>query len=574
MVKTAASSAIPVADQARAAIRERYRAAAQRLEQQGRIEEAAFVFADLLADHMTAGTLLERHGRLELAARLAEARGAAPEQVVRLWFLAGDHRRAIDVARRHRAWANAVAQLERKKDPAAVRLRMLWADHVADAGDFAGAVAIAWPIESLRRVVATWIDRGIAAGGPAGARLLIRKLVISPDELASLAPQITAVLDDLEPGSFPCRTALGEELIGSPTGPELRAVARSAARALLRDHGAGIANREPRLIRSLIHYTADATLRADMPDLAGHPGGAGAAPAAVIARRWSAGDTGVTAVYDAAQLPSGRLVVALGELGVRVLGRDGRVIAHIDQPAVRLVVSDHGTRALAIMPRGQVQRIARLDLVDRRGAYWCDAECSGGARSFDGDVWLATQGNEVLAIDTTGPRWRAIWGVALDRAVAPGTIRREPAGFAVDVLTAAGMHHWFYEGFTLRRRLQRPWDNDVITVGWYLRRDTLALSSKGLSAGDWTIPLAGASGSDVELTGERAALAQTVAAGMMITAFDLAQRRAIASFALEGAETVSLRIAERDLVIADDRGRVIVADATTGLVSRDLRIAL
>jgi hypothetical protein len=136
-----ASSALPLGDDALAVIRARYRMAAERLERAGRIDEAAFVLAELLSDVQAAIALLERHQRFALAARLAEARGLAPGLVVRLWFLARDRQRAIDCARRHRAWGDAIARLERDGQGRGDALRLVWADHLADAGDFAQAVA-------------------------------------------------------------------------------------------------------------------------------------------------------------------------------------------------------------------------------------------------------------------------------------------------------------------------------------------------------------------------------------------------------------------------------------------------
>ena len=51
-----------------------YHASYKRLEAQNRIEEAAFVLAELLHANEQAVALLERHGKLKLAAELAEGR--------------------------------------------------------------------------------------------------------------------------------------------------------------------------------------------------------------------------------------------------------------------------------------------------------------------------------------------------------------------------------------------------------------------------------------------------------------------------------------------------------------------
>src|SRR6185369_2297548 len=96
-----------------------YRASFKRLEAQNRIEEAAFVLAELLRANEEAVAFLERHGRLRLAAELAEGRELPPGLVVRQWFIAGDIKRAVAIARRTRAFADAVARLETKdKDQA------------------------------------------------------------------------------------------------------------------------------------------------------------------------------------------------------------------------------------------------------------------------------------------------------------------------------------------------------------------------------------------------------------------------------------------------------------------------
>ena len=505
--RASASSAIPLADQTIALVRERYRAAAKRLEEQGRIDEAAFVYAELLDDVRGAIALLERHARFELAAKLAEGHRLEPGFVVRLWFLAGDRTRAIDIARRERAWADAIARLERDRDPRADVLRMLWADHLADAGDFVRAVDVAWPSKPSHALLESWIDRGLAAEGTVAARMCIKKLVIAPRAYDQVMPQVLALLDADD--SAP-RVELAHELLAAPPSKQLRTLARPIARAIVRDGAAGLA-------RDVVTYAQDAALRADLP----------AVPAAARAElradaRWAASDAGTVPVFDAAALPGDRLLVALGELGVHLLGRDGRVLARIDQPADRLVVSDVGTRALACSMRGEVMRIARLDLVQRRGAHWCDAPCGGGADSFDGDLWVATHGNEVLAVDTLAARWRVVWGVDIDGEVVGLAVHRDREKLAIDAICLDGIERWSYEGFTLRARTRRPLERYTAFAGEY-------------SASEH---------------------------GGVVTAFH--RDRCIAALHLDGAARIAIRIAFDRLTVCDDRGRVIVLDLRSG----------
>ena len=134
-----ARSSIPTSADLYAFLREKYRDLAARLERAGRIEEAAFVFADLLADPAGAVALLERNGRFDLAASLAEARELAPGLIVRLWFLAGDVERAIAVARRTGAFADAVDRLKDRPDDQR-RLAGHWAVSLAKIARFHAAI--------------------------------------------------------------------------------------------------------------------------------------------------------------------------------------------------------------------------------------------------------------------------------------------------------------------------------------------------------------------------------------------------------------------------------------------------
>ncbi|MFD7416331.1 bpX6 domain-containing protein, partial [Kitasatospora purpeofusca] len=162
---------------------ELYRAAAERLERQGRLDEAAFVLADLLAAPAEAVALLERHGRLSQAAELAEGRAMVADLVVRLWWRSGDRARAVRIAHRRGAFATAVARLAATDPQAARELRLAWAEHCRAAGDRLGAVEAVWPDEALRPSVAADLRDAVALGGPVRGRALPHLLAL-PDLMA------------------------------------------------------------------------------------------------------------------------------------------------------------------------------------------------------------------------------------------------------------------------------------------------------------------------------------------------------------------------------------------------------
>lgn len=578
MSRSTASSTIPVADRAIAAMRERYRAAAARLEQQGRINDAAFVLADLLGDVLAAIALLERHERFAVAAELAEGRDLAPPVAIRLWLLAGNVQRAIDLARRHHAWAAVLERLTHDRDRRADPLRLLWAEHLASAGDYVQAVAVAWPLAPARALIGVWIDRAIAVGGPAAARLLVKKLALDPASLPVVGPQVLAVLDgdrdggpERDPELDRTRRALLDELVAAPPGPALRTIARPAVRAWLRT---AVATGEPGatdLLDRLVRFADDATLRADRPAL---PRGSAPRDPRPLVLRWTAHDRGALAVWDAAALPGGRMLIALGELGVRILDRNGKIAARIDQPAEHLVLSDHGTRALALARRGQVVRIAKIDLALRRGWHWCDAECDGGAASFDGDLWLATQGREVLAIDTTAAHWRAVWGVQTEPADARCVVRRAAGAFVIEATSAAGCEHWFYEGFTLRRRDPRV-PRAEWTAARLLQRDWIAISRGALCGTDWRVQLDDLPVTAFDTAGELVVIAQPSAAGpgSVVTAVDTRAQQVVATLQLEAALQPMLRLTGTTLlVIPDEHGPIVLIDLAARCLVRELRV--
>ncbi|MFT3774166.1 MAG: bpX6 domain-containing protein [Minicystis sp.] len=388
-------------------LRQKYRAAFERLEREGRIDEAAFVLAELLQEAAEAVSFLERHGRLRLAAELAEARKLQPGLVVRQWFLAGDIGRAVRIARRHGAFADALLRLD--KHARAPELRVLWAETLAEAGDFAAAVDVIWPIESARRVGAAWIDRAIAQGGASAARMLAKKLQLVPESFPDVREMVLALLAADGPQASAERRAFAEALVLPTATPESRTLARPVLRALTQDAARSADPGAQRVVSRLVEHAGDAALRADMPAWPTITRPRLASVPAPHTLTIVATDSGSMPVLDAAHLPSGRLLVALGEAGVRVLGRDGRVLFHLDQPAHRLVVSDHGDRALALAPRGRgTFRLARLDLVGRRTEVWCDATIGTFAPDFDGSQWVVGRDDRLFLIDALESRFEAL----------------------------------------------------------------------------------------------------------------------------------------------------------------------
>ncbi|NVJ16398.1 bpX6 domain-containing protein [Myxococcus sp. AM010] len=441
------------------ALQQRYRDAFRRFEREGRIDEAAFVLAELLGAVEEAVSFLERHGRLKLAAELAEGRKLAPGLVVRQWFLARDVARAVAIARRSGAFGDAVARLERSNPPEARALRLLWAETLAEAGDFARAVQVVWPVAENRAPAREWLERGVASGGATGARLLAMWATAFADGLTAAGARVRELLDDDTPGRASERFVFGLALVEEPPSANRTALVVPTLRALLRDRAAGNARftSDLSLIKRLLGDAPDGTLRADLPALADclHPAWRDTHSRPRIDATVRASEAGTFTLHDAVVLPDGRLLYALGEAGARLVRADGRTVAHFDVPAFHLVPSIHGDRVLALARRGEVWRLSRLDLVTRRCSPWRDMTLTAWSPSYDGNVWFVASGTTVMMLDALAADCRALWRVP--------DLAREVSAIAADAthlsFIVGNQERWAYtlaDGPTLRERSELP----------------------------------------------------------------------------------------------------------------------
>ncbi|MQY13718.1 hypothetical protein SRB5_38690 [Streptomyces sp. RB5] len=451
-VRRPGGGSMPYDEDSHRRLRTLYRKAAAALEKDGRIEEAAFVLADLLDDALAAVTLLERHGRPRPAAELAEGRGLEPALVVRLWWRAGDRDRALRIARLRGAYEAAVERLAKVDPRAAGHLRLAWSADRWAAGDAVGAVEAAWPAEDLRAGAVSLARQGLDADAPHRPVLLAYALARRPDP--GHADEARALLAKPEPDEADwydqrafvrtLRTvdladrALDTEL----TGAALRAVLRAAP------HETDPAAR-PGLIRAL-RRRADPLLAADLPACPPPPD-------RPVLRLRAERRPGGLPLTDAVALSRTTVLTAHGELGVRLLGRDGRVRAAWDVPAHRLIAADHGGAALLVADRGEAQDVHRLDLTTRRTAHWATLAAGPLPTSYDGTVLPVPDADGLAFLETRAPRLRAL-ARELDRDHTVLALARTP-----DTLTALIRHRsgdqlrrWDLPRLTLRDRTGLP----------------------------------------------------------------------------------------------------------------------
>lgn len=444
-----------------AKLRAMYRRAFEQLRDTGDFDKAAFVLAELLQNSEEAVAFLEEHGRMELAAQIAEARDLAPGLVVRQWWLAGKRERAVQLAKLRNAFADAIVRLERdpKQSAEATAMRLLWGHQLAASGRFGAAVEAVWPAEEGRPFARRWLRLGLEEN-PFDVRLLCRALELEPRSWSEWQPLLHALWQSKSEDAPANRVRFARELIKSQTQGDAKATLSVAARATVRAHIGDVAAGRERLDKSewerLQTLAGDAILRADARLPTTLDTRKPATPIEIELR----GNEGTLAPRDAVRLESGELLVALGEAGAQLRSRDGRVKAHFDVPAHEIVRPFDGTGFLLLVPRDESMRVSKLDLRTRQTSVWGDLRLSCFAREFDGALWFVASAGRVRALDVSARSPVSLWdsgdlnGEAQDMAIAPGSLAVLVSRLGTDKQSFS-FESWRFElpSLVLRQRL-------------------------------------------------------------------------------------------------------------------------
>ncbi|WP_312317917.1 bpX6 domain-containing protein [Stenotrophomonas sp.] len=422
-------------------LRTMYRAAFERLDRAGRIDEAVFVLAELLHARQEALDYLVKHARLAQAAELALGWDMPPAMVIRLLMLAGDTARAVLVARRDNAFADAIALLQADHPEQAEALRTLWAVLRADHGDWLGAVETIWPLPSQRGQALAWLLAAEAAGTVLSVRALVQRATLLPETLADHAARIDALLE--VEGDAQLRLGMADALLDiGAHNASTRALAAHLLPVLASDRSRGRSHWPQERFQRLLKLSANAVLRADMPSWATTADAPVPAPLGRSPLLLTAPSPGLHSLHDLAGLPGGRYLVALGEAGAVVIDAQGRVQQRFAVPAFRLVIGDSGEAALAVATREQISRVERLDLATRRVTALGTIASATFASTFDTTGWTVLIDNRIRTVDASRHVNDVLWHVDL-----PGPVVAADFFGASEVYLVAAGHElevWRY----------------------------------------------------------------------------------------------------------------------------------
>lgn len=379
-------------------LRQVYRQTFERLDREGRIEEAVFVLAELLKVQQESLDYLEKHGRHQQAADLALAWDMPAATIVRLLCLAGSWQRALLVARRDDAFADAVRLLQDKYPEGADRLRLEWAESLTRKGLWLQAVEVIWPLTVERHRAAQWLLDAEAAGGALAVGALVKRAILLPDTLQAYGDWVEQLRDD--PTRHAERAALAEALLQHKNqAGALAWLAGATAHAIIADQVEGQGHLSHQQLQALVSMSKDKLLQADLPgQLPKRPANVSLCKVS-DALEWTAPFMGSRKIMDAVLLEGGRYLLALGEAGAVVIDANGETLCHFAVPAEQIVLA-HGRQVVLVLARrGEVWRISKLDLVTRSATDLGVHVFDVFARSFNGSNWTIGRGRQLRVVD-------------------------------------------------------------------------------------------------------------------------------------------------------------------------------
>lgn len=391
-------------------LRRVYRQTFERLDHAGRVEEAVFVLAELLKERQQALDYLEKHARYQQAADLALAWDMPPAVIVRLLCLAENWQRALLVARRDNAFADALVMLQAKSPEMAERLRLEWAQSLIAKGLWLQAVDVIWSLPAERPRAAQWLLNAEAAGGRLAMGALVKRAILLPHTLEAYGEWVEQLRDD--PARASERAALAEALLLHKSETTALAwLTGATVHAILADQYSGHGRLDLSQMQALVKMSRDKLLQADLPGQALKRPVVAALHRMAGTLEWSAPEAGNRPILDAVPLDDERYLVALGEAGASVVDARSRTLFHFAVPAQHIVIAHSLQVALALTRRDRLWRISKLDLVNRTATDLGVLALDVFANVFDGSAW--TVGHErALRVVDVDHGFEALWQVA------------------------------------------------------------------------------------------------------------------------------------------------------------------
>lgn len=404
-------SSIYVDNQIQHHLQQLYRRSFEKLDKENRIEEAAFVLIELL-NNLTEGIdYLERKNRLNQALDIAITKDADPNLVVRLCCLNEQWDKAIMIAKRHNAFANAITLLENQNSPLADKLRLVWAQTLAQRAEWLAAIDAIWPLKNSRHLIQKWFDYAEKTE-QFNANIIVKKLILQPESISEYQEELQQLQTD--PNRYEERFAIATAILAhQKDSSKLGSLLSSFINVIIFD----MSRHKTSLTRTdmiqLIELTQDKTLKNDLPN------------AQFIVKTYqplsetktlqsvTCCQPGHRKIYDAMPMRNGHYLLALGEAGIIVVNKMGQQLKHFMIAAHHFVVSHNFNQTLVLAKKDDRHYlIHKLDIATEKAISLGYLQFDDYLSNFDGLNWTIINGDHIQVINVEQPL-KIVWQVDL-----------------------------------------------------------------------------------------------------------------------------------------------------------------
>jgi tetratricopeptide (TPR) repeat protein len=463
--KSKGSQSVSLDEQVLEMLKHTYQKAFEKLDSEGRIEEAAFVLVDLLQDVDQAISYLEKHKKYLMAAQIAEGHQVNPARIIRQWILADDWERAIQIARISNRYEEAITLLSDLHKEAADQLRWTLAEMHYTSGNLETAVEIGWPIIEKRSIVVPWLKECIALGGVLTIRYKFKLALYDQDGEDEFIPEFENLLQDDTSSCALQRLQLIDELNQYyPTNSLTQSLASMAVRPYLRDVAKGWIHHDNSRWNRLITLSNDQVLRSDVSRITINKSNS-----KQLLRsqkqpiQYELSNCFGRQVLDCQRLADGSLLLAFGEAGLEHRSPQGELLASYPDICHQIVISDQGYQALLIAAHEGFQVINIFDLMTRSTSYWQQTKLDAWADSYDGLSWIVAKADRLWVLDLKQDSIVSLWSVG-DLKGNVSIIRRDPYCFSFLVQGETSNELWKYQLPDLFLKERTPWGHKTLTA--------------------------------------------------------------------------------------------------------------
>lgn len=377
-----------------------YEAAFERFDQQGDVDKAVYVLAELLDQKSRALDYLEQHQRFGQAATLCMSWDLSAARAIRLFLLAGHPQQAYLLAVQSNEFAQAIQLVEKDQAGGALQLRQLWAETLIQQGCWLEAVEVIWTVESQREQAISWLKQAEHAQGGLGLRAWLQRLLLQPEQLVVELERARALCQPEQRGSFNLAIHIAIALYQKTRQVLPVALIRLWTPSVVLNWQQGYLVLSLKEIRRWIEWSANPGLRADLPHLSNLPKKVAPSNPVQALQQHPVPAPGLWPLADVWPLPGDYLLVALGEAGLVMLDASQTVCWRMSLPTHQIVLADSQQVALVLTKRAEYWQVSRLDMVTRQVTALGSAALQHMATTFDGIAWLTVQDQQIRIIDT------------------------------------------------------------------------------------------------------------------------------------------------------------------------------